>query len=217
MQFGFEQFSGYHYASKIPGYEMQFHAPRVLSADGSRAFFDSVNRLTLADTNGRSDVYQWEAEGKGECEGEGSPGHDPKSGGCLTLISDGKGSTEAEFIDASEDGTDVFFFTGTSLLPQDIGQIDVYDARAGGGFPQPPAPAAQCEGEACQAPVSPPAEPSYASQGYQGPGNPKAAAKKAKKKQQAKRKKAKRKRQGSRAKSRKAKGKAQRNRRGGRR
>jgi hypothetical protein len=187
------KYSDYPYAAKIPGAELQFHAPRVLSEDGSRVYFDSVNRLTLADTNGRQDVYQWEVEGKGECVDSDAPGYDPASGGCVTLVSDGRGSTEAEFIDASADGSDVFFFTGTSLLPQDIGQIDVYDARVNGGFPQPPAQAAQCEGEACQSPVSPPSEPPYASQAYQGPGSPKAdKQKKAKaKKKSAKRRKAK--------------------------
>jgi hypothetical protein len=201
--------SGYFYAAKIPGSEFQFHAPRALSGDGGRAYFDSVNRLTLTDTNGRSDVYQWEAEGKGECVDPDAPGYDPASGGCVTLISDGRGSTAAEFIDASTDGSDVFFFTGTSLLPQDSGQIDVYDARIDGGFPQPPAPAAQCEGEACQSPVSPPAEPSYASQGYQGPGNPKAAKqKKAKQKsKKASKKKAKSKKAAKKAKRQKARAK----------
>jgi DNA-binding beta-propeller fold protein YncE len=162
--------SSYLYSAKIPGYEFQLHAPRALSEDGKRAFFDSVNRLTLADTNGRSDVYQWEAEGKGECE-EGAPGHDPATGGCVTLISDGRGSSGAEFIDASADGADAFFFTGTSLLPQDSGQIDVYDARVGGGFPQPPAAAAQCEGEACQGPSAAPEDPTPASAAYRGAGN----------------------------------------------
>ncbi len=174
------QSSGYLYAASIPGWEMQLHAPRALSEDGKRAYFNSLNRLVLTDTNGRQDVYQWEAEGAGECT-DNAPGFNPAHEGCISLISDGKGPAEAEFIDASVNGQDVFFFTETKLLPQDVGQIDVYDARIEGGFPQPPAPAAECEGEACQSPISPPAEPSYASQGYQGPGNPKPAAKKAKK------------------------------------
>jgi hypothetical protein len=205
LRISLSEISGYPYAAKIPGAELQFHQPRVLSEDGARVYFDSLNRLTLTDTNGRQDVYQWEAEGKGECE-EGAPGYNPASGGCVTLISDGRGSTEAEFIDASSDGSDVFFFTGASLLPQDIDQIDVYDARVNGGFPQPPAPAAQCEGEACQSPVSPPSEPSYASQGYQGPGNPKAGKKKAKKgsKKKAKAKKKSAKRKKAKSKKRKA-------------
>ncbi len=204
-----ERSDDYWYASSIPGWEMQFHAPRVLSDDGKRVYFNSLSRLVLADTNGRQDVYQWEAEGTGECT-DTAPGFNPAHEGCISLISDGKGPARAEFIDASTDGQDVFFFTETSLLPQDVGQIDVYDARIEGGFPQPPAPAAECEGEACQSPISPPAEPSYASQGYQGPGNPKPAAKKAKGKAKKKSGKAKKKK----AKQRKAR---QQRDRGGRR
>ncbi len=180
LEFSLDENTDYFYTSSIPGWEMQLHAPRALSEDGKRAYFNSLNRLVLTDTNGRQDVYQWEAEGTGECT-DAAPGFNPAHEGCISLISDGKGPAKAEFIDASTDGQDVFFFTETTLLPQDVGQIDVYDARVNGGFPQPPAPAAECEGEACQSPISPPAEPSYASQGYQGPGNPKPAAKKAKK------------------------------------
>lgn len=188
--------SQYFYAAKIPGAELQFHASRVLSSDGDRVFFDSVDRLVSTDTNGRSDVYQWEAEGKSECVGADARGYDSESGGCLTLISDGRGSSKNEFIDASADGTDVFFFTGTSLLPQDSGQIDVYDARVNGGFPQPPAPPAQCEGEACQPPLIPPSEPPNSSETYHGPGNPKSAAEHKKKSKKSKKKKKKAKRHG---------------------
>ncbi len=209
LEISLNEKTGYLYAASIPGWEMQFHAPRALSEDGNRAFFNSLNRLVLTDTNSRQDVYQWEAEGTGECT-DTALGFNPAHEGCISLISDGKGPAKAEFIDASTDGQDVFFFTETKLLPQDVGQIDVYDARVNGGFPQPPAPAAECEGEACQSPISPPAEPSYASQGYQGPGNPKPAAKKAKK-AKAKKKSAKAKKK---AKQRKARHKRD---RGGRR
>ena len=50
-------------------------------------------------------------------------------------------------IDVSLDGEDLFFTTGVSLLPQDPAQIDVYDARVGGGFPQP-APPPPCDVDA---------------------------------------------------------------------
>ena len=160
----------YWYASRIPGWEFDFHAPRVVSSDGSRVFFDSTNRLTIGDTNGREDVYQWEELGAGECS-QSAPGFDAGTGGCVTLISNGQGTTRSEFIDASEDGHDVFFLTGTSLLPQDIGQTDLYDARVDGGFPAPPAPPAACEGEACQGPPSPPNDPVPGSSTFHGAGN----------------------------------------------
>jgi NHL repeat-containing protein len=165
----------YWYASRIPGMELKFHEPRALSSDGSRVFFDSVNRLTLSDTNGREDVYQWEQLGTDECS-PSAPGFDAKTGGCVTLVSNGQGPARSEFIDASEDGHDVFFLTATSLLPQDLAQLDLYDARVDGGFPAPPAPPAACEGEACQGPPSPPNDPVPGSSTYRGAGNVKVAA-----------------------------------------
>ncbi len=58
----------------------------------------------------------------------------------------------------SESGGDVFFGTLAPLLVGDVdGNYDLYDARAGGGFPAPAV--AGCEGEGCQGPpsVGPPA------------------------------------------------------------
>ena len=55
--------------------------------------------------------------------------------GCLSLISSGQDASDSEFIDADRDGSDVFIRTSESLLPQDPGLTDVYDARIGGGFP----------------------------------------------------------------------------------
>jgi hypothetical protein len=47
-------------------------------------------------------------------------------------------------------GGDMFFNTADPLLARDVDtQFDLYDARVGGGFPAPGAPAG-CEGEACQ-------------------------------------------------------------------
>ena len=48
--------------------------------------------------------------------------------------------------------------TSQGLVPQDTdGVDDVYDARLGGGFPPPPAPAEACAGDACQGPLTNPA------------------------------------------------------------
>ncbi len=61
----------------------------------------------------------------------------------------------ASFIDASADGVDVFFLTDGSLVPQDPGSYDLYDARVGGGFPVAAKPI-PCFGDACQSlPASP--------------------------------------------------------------
>jgi hypothetical protein len=81
-------------------------------------------------------------------------------------------------LDASPTGDDVFFSTGQSLVKADPGLVDVYDARVDGGLPEPPPPAAGCEGEACQGAYAPPAAPTPASSLFQGPGNVKEGAKK---------------------------------------
>jgi hypothetical protein len=106
----------------------------------------------------------------GSCK-EGGPSFFESNGGCLYLISSGESPFESEFWEASPDGRDVFFTTESSLLPQDPGLVDLYDARAGGGFPQPN-PKAACEGEACQSPSPPPAFGTPASSAFAGPGDP---------------------------------------------
>jgi hypothetical protein len=160
-------------AAKVPRFQTQLYQPRYLSDDGARLFFDSFEALVLGDTNGKQDVYQWEAAGAGGCGAE-APSYVPTSEGCLSLISSGQSPSDSEFLDASASGSDVFFTTVEGLLPQDYGLIDVYDARVGGGFPPPPNPVPACEGEACQGPLTPPDDPTPASAGFRGAGNVKA-------------------------------------------
>lgn len=157
-------------AGRIPVWPTQNYASRVLSDDGSRLFFESFEALVPRDTNGRGDVYEWEQVGAGGCS-EQAPEFSPGAGGCVALISSGKGSADTEFLDASPDGKDVFLLTASSLVPQDYGLIDVYDARVEGGFPAPGSPPAACEGEACQGLPSPPNDPTPASSSFQGAGN----------------------------------------------
>lgn len=157
-------------AAQIPGWETDLQPSRVLSDDGSRLFFESFEALVLADTNGQLDVYEWEAAGSGDCV-EGKGAFSQSAGGCVSLISSGESPQRSEFLDASSDGRDVFFTTNASLLPQDTGLIDIYDARAGGGYPAPAAPPVSCEGEACQGPLAPPNDPTPASSAFEGAGN----------------------------------------------
>ncbi len=111
-------------------------APRYLSADGSRLFFNSLDALVPQDTNGVEDVYEYE-------------------GGQLHLISGGTGRENSQFADSSLSGSDVFFATTQQLVAQDQDYaFDVYDARVGGGFPAPVS-SASCSGEACRAPSTP--------------------------------------------------------------
>jgi hypothetical protein len=177
-------------AAAIPGWETQFQPSRVFSEDGSRLFFESFEALVLSDTNGKRDIYEWEAAGSGDCT-EASGSFSQGASGCVSLITSGESPEDSEWLDASADGRDVFFTTSESLLPQDPGLIDIYDARAGGGFPPPPSPVPVCEGEACQGAPTPPNDPTPGSSSFEGAGNvSEASAKggKAKKKKQAKKK-----------------------------
>ncbi|HYP54983.1 MAG TPA: hypothetical protein VEQ41_01595 [Solirubrobacterales bacterium] len=152
-------------AAQLPGWEYQMHAPRSLSDDGRRLYFESFDRLVPRDTNGEQDVYQWQrAAGEEQCvEGQGGDLFVASSGGCLSLMSTGESSEPSEFVDASGDGEDVFIKTFSKLAPQDPGLRDMYDARELGGFAPPPPPPAPCQGAACQSSAPPPDDPSPAS------------------------------------------------------
>ncbi len=180
---------------------------RYMSADGKRIFFETPDKLLPADVNSGpgchleqgayscQDVYEWEAEGRGSCDG------DTQNGGCLYLISNGASGEAAYFADASANGDDVFFFTDQQLVGQDRDELlDVYTAHVGGGLAgQNPPPPNPCSGEACAgAPSAAPAAQSPGSASFSGPGN--ATAKHhQKKKQKKKHRKSKKQRQGGRA------------------
>jgi hypothetical protein len=137
------------------------YKPRNLSAAGNRLFFDSRDQIVPEDASAAQDVYRWESQGSGTCA---------KPGGCLALISSGKSSDSSFFIDSSTDGRDAFFLSGDSLIPRDPGSVDLYDAREGGGFPEPEKPI-PCEGDACQSVPSPPEDPAPGTL-VPGEGNP---------------------------------------------
>lgn len=130
------------------------YLPRVMKDDGSRVFFDTADPLVVGDSNGKRDVYKWED-------------------GRLALISSGQGGSDSYLMEATPSGNDVYFVTGDQLVPGDRdGNRDLYDARVDGGFPPPPPGGASCEGDACQSPVAPPSDPTPASAGFRGAGNP---------------------------------------------
>jgi hypothetical protein len=173
-----------------------FRQPGNLSAEGKgRLFFESQDTLSPRDTNGNiQDVYEWEPSGMGSCK---------RAGGCVYLISSGNSPNDSMFMDSSEDGGDAFFITRQQLLPRDKDQqLDLYDARVGGGFVE--AASAPCGGEACKGPLAiPPARQGAASSSFSGPGNPPKQRKhrkhrKKKHKRQAKKRAAKHNRGGSR-------------------
>ena len=141
------------YASEPSGRNRPF-ALHNLSEDGQRVFFQASEALVPGAKNGLANVYEWER------------GH-------LHLISSGQGNSPAYLGGASADGSDVFFFTGQSLVAQDQDEnIDLYDARENGGIAsQNDAPQPDC-GEQCHGAGSAP--PSFgvpASDTFVGPGN----------------------------------------------
>jgi hypothetical protein len=179
------------FAALLPGWPEQLSPSRLLTNDGSRFFFNAVDALVPRDTNGKMDVYEWQrAVDAAGCKQAGAELFVEASGGCISLISSGQSADDSEVIDASAGGRDVFLATNSSLLPQDPGLYDVYDARTGGGYPPPPTPQPACEGEACQGPPAPPNDPTPASSSFEGAGNvvDKPARKKSHKKKHAKKK-----------------------------
>ena len=112
-------------------------SPRYIS-DGGRVFFETREALVPSDTNGQTDVYEYE------------DGH-------LYLISSGSSSNPSEFGDASESGENVFFDTTQALLPQDTqeGMEAIYDARVEGGFPAAVTPQPCTTADACRVPIPP--------------------------------------------------------------
>jgi hypothetical protein len=152
--------------STEPGVAAAFWAAdeRAVSSDGGRVFFDSPDQLVPQASNGKRNVYEWEAAGDGSCPSA-------QGGGCLYLISTGQSAGDDFFLDNSTPGNDIFFATTQGLVPQDTdGGYDVYDARVGGGFRA--SGAAPCSGDSCQGAVTgAPALPSGGSLSFSGPGD----------------------------------------------
>ncbi|HEY5194569.1 MAG TPA: hypothetical protein VIJ39_11950 [Solirubrobacteraceae bacterium] len=120
-------------AASIPGWTpldltVSLYQSRYLS-DSGRLFFDSVDALVPQDIDGVEDVYEYEPTGVGSCEGS-SVTFNEQTDGCVGLISSGTSDEESAFMDASENGNDVFFLTSSQLVPQDFDtSYDIYDAQ----------------------------------------------------------------------------------------
>jgi hypothetical protein len=159
----------------------------TMSDDGTRVFFRTPTGLTsqalddaVTDSEGdvAENVYEWEQAGVGSCPGD-------QATGCVFLISDGQdtgpsttpcsnGTISSVCLIGSDDtGANVFFTSSDALVPQDTdgGQLNVYDARVGGGFPYSPPPAG-CDVDSCQGSPGPqPAPPPAATVIFTGPGS----------------------------------------------
>lgn len=129
-------------------------AARSVLDDGT-VFFDTPEPLLVADANGTRDVYSYR-EGR------------------TRLISRGKLPTESTFLEATPDGSSVFFVTDDRLVGQDRDDVpDVYVSRLGGGLAsQNPPPPIECLRDDCKAtPNDGPELPFGGSEGLSGPGN----------------------------------------------
>jgi hypothetical protein len=130
-----------------------YNHPTTNVTDQGQVFFHTSRGLVPADSNGKFDVYEYE---------EGHP----------RLISGGEGLGDSFFLDATPSGSDVFFTTVDQLVGWDIDEnVDAYDARIGGGFPEPSLVPAACQGDACQPAVVAPNDATPASSSFEGAGN----------------------------------------------
>lgn len=125
---------------------------RSASADVSTVSFVTAEPMLPADQNTAADVYLWKD-------------------GALALVSGGTGAygvSDDQFSSGvSPDGKSVFFTTVAALAPEDTnGQLDLYAARIGGGFPARTARQVACVGDECHGPdagVSAPVRPETSS------------------------------------------------------
>ncbi len=165
-------------------------ADPTMSDDGQLVFFESPTALTPGALNDQGvignpnafaeNVYEWAAEGA-----KPSP-YAPACGeanGCVSLISDGRDLNEGtdahgnqsavQLLGVDATGQNVFFWTADQLLPADTdSQVDLYDARVGGGFPEAPPPEPCLSVTACHAEAPPPpAFPALQSTGLPAFGN----------------------------------------------
>ncbi len=126
---------------------------RNVSNDGD-VFFETTEGLLPNDTNNKYDVYAWKD-------------------GVLDMLSTGRSGDDSFFADADASGDNAFFYTREQLSGWDVdNRRDLYDARVGGGLPEPPTPTPPCTGDDCQGDVS--GDPGYESPGtstYEGEGN----------------------------------------------
>ncbi len=142
-------------AASVPGWTPNgigeaLYQSRYLDNAG-RLFFDSSDALVPQAANHTEDVYEYEspvgAGGGIESDSctEGSVTYGGRSGGCINLISSGTAGEESEFLDASESGDDVFFYSAATLTPQaPASGYSVYDAHVcGAGWACPTQSAVQ--------------------------------------------------------------------------
>jgi Tol biopolymer transport system component len=131
------------------------HPSHALSDDGRYVFFSSQESLVPEDTNGTWDAYVYDTESEE-----------------VHLLSSGEDDKPSYFMDASADGKDAFIATAEPLSRWDTDDAyDIYDARVGGGLPEPKLAPPACQGDACQPAPEQLNDPTPASASFKGAGN----------------------------------------------
>ncbi len=136
----------------------------AVSSGVARVFFVSEEDLASGGREGEGNVYEW------------------SHGQVFHIATEPAGAAPApeqpqiEFVGASADGSDLYFFDAAALNWENPdGRYAAWDARVGGGFPEPPPAPEGCkpaEESSCQdSSPGAPTTPSAASQGFQGEGN----------------------------------------------
>ena len=138
-------------SGQTPKVDVEASQDGLFMSDDGRTVFSTEDALVDGDTNRALDVYEYV---------DGRP----------QLITPGTGETQspantilnpAGLLGVSANGTDVYFSTFSTLVPQDHNGLFLkfYDARSGGGF-SAPAPPPPCEAaDECHAPASTPPPP----------------------------------------------------------
>jgi hypothetical protein len=140
-------------------------------SDDGRTFFATKESLVPQDTDGIRDIYEFTG-GRAQLISSGTGDRDSTGG--IETFSFFFGNTQTGLESVSRDGTNVYFSTFESLVPEDQNGsfVKIYDARTGGGFDFTPelgpcAAADECHGAGSEPP--PPAE--IATGGSLGAGN----------------------------------------------
>jgi hypothetical protein len=140
----------------------------VMHEGEPRVFFNSPDSLAPGAVERQNNVYEW---AHGQVFRLASAREDQQTNPIAGRFN--------AFVGASNDASDVYFFTPETLNWEDGDErLSVYDARIGGGFPEPPAPPAPCEAisegsGSCQGPAQgAPVLGGAASATFNGPGNP---------------------------------------------
>ena len=98
-------------------------------ANDGRTFFSTDDALVHGDTNNSEDVYEY-VDGRAQRITPGTGDTTQENGGALSF------AAEPGLIGVSANGTDVYFSTYDTLVPQDLNGafLKFYDARTDGGF-----------------------------------------------------------------------------------